>query len=274
MIRVLQSVSCAGAKTNEDLIWYDGETILLLDGATSLIPTALDGSWFVHSFAEAFRGHPGERLDQRVNHALAEVTDLYRQQQSEDDPKYYPSAGGVIAQLRGSTLEILAVGDCTGLVFLRSGELLTLTDEAIRALDQQVFDLCKTLHETTGRTNAELMRSEEVRAALLKNRQKMNRPDGYRILSMETSPFTEDDVTRIPADAVRRIVCFSDGFDALAEELRQPELSLAALYTQLRHMEADDPDFEQYPRFKPGDDASALVAELDAPNRAQTQSAE
>lgn len=46
------------------------------------------------------------------------------------------------------------------------------------------------------------------------------------------------------------------------EDFLEPELSLEEIYEKLRRAEALDPGFEAMPRFKPGDDASALVAEL------------
>ncbi len=262
MMRVLQALSEAGGLANEDLTWVERDLLALLDGSTSLVPTELDARWFTRSFVEGMKKHPGEELTARVNHALEYTEELYRKSGLNADADYYPSAAGIFVQEREGRLEILAVGDCTGLFFLDDGSVMTVTEDTVKRLDDGVLDYCREVGAREEKTVAEMVKTEEVRRLLLQNRRKMNRPDGYRILAVGMQPCEESDLIRLPVEKVRRIVLHSDGFDAVQDGLLEPELSLERLYERLRRLEAQDPDFEQMPRFKPGDDASALAAEV------------
>ena len=261
MIRVLQALSEAGGAANEDLICCEPDLLMLLDGSTSLIPTDFDARRFTRGFAEGMRAHAELALPERVNRALEYTEALYRQSGAGSGEDFYPSAAGIFVQERSGWLEILAVGDCTGLFFTDEG-LITVTDDRVKRLDDGVLARCAELAAREGKSVAELVKSEEIRRLLLANRRKMNRPDGYKILSFEMPPCTDAGLIRLRADRVRRIVLHSDGFDAVAEDFLAPELSLEEIYEKLRRAEALDPGFEAMPRFKPGDDASALVAEL------------
>ena len=261
MIRVLQALSEAGGPENEDLIWTEPGLLALLDGSTSLIPTPLNARWFTACFTRGLAEHPDGSLIERVNGAIAYTEERYRQSGLDADADYYPSAAGIFVQERGESLEILAVGDCTGLFFLKDGSVLTVTDDRVKRLDESVLELCRTLGRLEGKSIAEMVGSEEIRSRLLQNRRKMNRPDGYKILAVGMEDCTEDELVCLDTADVCRIILFSDGFDAVQDGFLAPELSLKTLYEQLRRREDEDADFMQMPRFKPGDDASALVAE-------------
>ena len=260
-LRVLQSLSGAGGERNEDLIDCGGPLLTLLDGSSSLVPMELDGRWFVHQLARELRKVPEGGLDARINCALERVSAHYRAKRTGPDTGDCPSAAGVFVLEREGRLEILALGDCTGIFFLEDGTAVTVTDDAVRRLDGSVLEACRALGEKKSMTCAEAVRTEEIRRLLRENRRKMNKPEGYRILSADMPPCREEDLTVLPADKVRRIVLFSDGFEAMAEELARPEVSLRSLYARLRRAEDLDPDFEKMPRFKPHDDASAVIAE-------------
>ena len=260
--RVLQSLSGAGKMFNEDLIWYDKRTLVLLDGSTSLVPMQLDGRWFVQSFVQGIMEHPGGMLYERVNCALSYVSELFKNDQLTSGPSCYPSAAGIVVQLRRNDLEAMAIGDCTGLFFMDDGEIITVSDDSVTRFDQSVLDMCVELHEKLGITVAEALKREDVKGKLIENRMKMNQPDGYRILSINTKPCTAKDMIILPADRVNKIVLYSDGFSEVEDRFKQSELDLQALYEELRKLEADDPDFDKMPRFKLGDDASALIARV------------
>ena len=55
----------------------------------------------------------------------------------------------------------------------------------------------------------------------------------------------------------------SDGFDQLTKAMTNPHVDLSRVYTELRKREEEDADFNAYPRFKPGDDASAMIIRVD-----------
>ena len=62
-------------------------------------------------------------------------------------------------------------------------------------------------------------------------------------------------------EELSRVVLFSDGFSGQREALLgAEEPCLQELYRQLRQREAADSRCNRYPRLKPGDDASGIVA--------------
>ena len=260
-MRVLQSLSGAGGAKNEDLIRCEGPLLMVLDGSSSLVPMEFDGRWFVRRLARGMKLAPEGGLDERLNRALAYVEQEYRKKRTGPDTGDYPSAAGIFVLERKKCLEVFAVGDCTGLFFMEDGSAVTVTDDAVRKLDGQVLEACRTLGKKHGLTCAEAVKTEEIRRLLRENRKKMNRPGGYRILSVGMAPCTAEELAVLPADKVRRIVLFSDGFEAVRRELALPGASLRSLYARLRRAEKLDPDFEKQPRFKPHDDASAVIAE-------------
>ena len=262
MIQVKQALSRPGGTTNEDRIWYEDGFLALLDGSSSLVPSGVGGDWFTECFVRGLEQTRAEKMTERINQALAYVEEEFTGTFPGRDLLFYPSAAGVFVQEKEDFLDVIAIGDCEGHFIMKDGRVITVTDEAVTRLDQTVFDLCRQLQKERGGTIAELMKTEEARSLLIANRKKMNQPDGYRILSIGMEPCREEELIRIPKWDVARIVLFSDGFAELKDQLRQPDADLEDLYRKLRRMEADDPDFETMPRFKPGDDASALIAEL------------
>ncbi len=56
---------------------------------------------------------------------------------------------------------------------------------------------------------------------------------------------------------------FSDGFDLAEEDLRSEGADFRAIGEKLRAMENADPGCCRYPRFKPHDDASALLCRIE-----------
>lgn len=264
MLRVTQSLSMPGGERNEDLIWTGDTVLAVLDGATSLIPSRFDACWFTDRFIRAFREEleRGKTLPDSVNRALVRIRKDYAGEGEGENDGIFPSASGIFVQEKEDRLLVLSIGDCEGLFFLDDGSCVEIYDDTVERLDNGVLRRCLELRERTGGSIPEILRSPEIRARLIENRKKMNRPDGYRILSPGMPPCGPEDLKSLPARRVRRIVLFSDGFRAVRKEFYQPSFSLEALYEQLRRQEREDPAFLRIPRFKPGDDASALVAEL------------
>lgn len=262
MLKVLESLSKAGEEKNEDLVWHDGNLLAVLDGSSGLIPMALDALWFTNCFVEGLAKSAAGPLFERINYALDYSRNRFFDLQPGYDAIDYPSAAGAFVQERSGAIEVLAVGDCTACLTLEGGREMTFSDDTIRHLDDEVIELCEQIRDTSGRPLSELMKEDVIRQRLLENRHKMNRSDGYRILSMNMEPLKASDMEVIPAEQVRKIVLFSDGFEEMADQLRQCSSSLEDLYSELRNREAKDPTFEMMPRFKSSDDASALIAEV------------
>ena len=261
MLRVTQYISDPGVGVNMDRIWYDEDTLVVLDGSTSLLPQKYDGNWFASNLIALFaeRSEQGMPLPEAVNTALDLMYQEYRSDSQPTSCAYYPSAAGIFVRREGDWLQILNIGDCSGYFFLKNGNCMKITDPSVKKLDDGVLDRCMELRQSSGATVAELLKTEEIRSLLLANRQKMNRPDGYRILSFGMKPCEESDLIRLPADLVERLVLFSDGFDEVQDAFLG-DVVLTELRDLLREQQAGDPGFLRWPRLKSGDDASAIIA--------------
>ena len=101
----------------------------------------------------------------------------------------------------------------------------------------------------------------EVREMLLRHRRMMNRPGGYWIAGFNPEAARHGSHRVYRREELSRVVLFSDGFSGQREALLgAEEPCLQELYRQLRQREAADSRCNRYPRLKPGDDVSGIVA--------------
>ena len=257
MLTVTDALSLAGGSCNQDHYRYEGNTVLLLDGASGLGRGVGDPTEFVHCFADAFfeKVRQGIPLYQAVNLALETV-----QTETDGIP---PSASLMAVQRQDDTLRLLNIGDCTALLFAADQTVQRIHCDAVPLLDEQVAIHLRRLREQTGKHVIELVGDESVLQMLRGNRAKMNTPDGYEILARGMRPRCAEDVQVLDARRFTRIILHTDGFDAVQPLLCSlPTPPLQQVYRQLRALEAQDAYWDERPRFKAGDDASALVIEI------------
>ena len=263
-IRVLQEISLPGAQRNEDAIAHGPGFAALLDGATSLVRTEHDAVWFTRCFLGLYQRAMEAGLDipGAVNAVIARMREEHPELRDLGKAEYYSSAAGILVRLVGEELELFAIGDCTALLQYRDGRCLRVHKDDVDHFDDQVLAQMRQIHETEGLSLPETMQLPAVREHLLENRRQMNRPQGYRILSFNMAPVTEQEIQRFPVGQLKRVLLFSDGFDSIQERFFDDELDLPALYRQLRDSEQQDSALEAFPRFKLHDDASALLFDV------------
>ena len=261
MLRVTQSLSEAGGKENEDRIWHNDSVFVVLDGSTSLNNSQYTSSWFNDVFLQGFTGSisKGEALADAINAGILTAREQYVTPKELD--ALPPSAAGIFVQEIGNQIEVLTIGDCTGLFFMSDGEYIKIYDKGVSRLDDAVLNECVQLREKTGKSISELMKTEQIREHLVANRKLMNHPNGYRILTPDMPLGDFGKKYTFPAEKLRRIVLFSDGFDLMEDKFHAPSFSLKELYKELRYIEQSASSFDSIPRFKISDDASAIVAE-------------
>jgi hypothetical protein len=110
----------------------------------------------------------------------------------------------------------------------------------------------------------------EFAPQLRQGRAKRNRPDGYSILECSRDCLAMPELIDLgwPTDM---LLCTDGYYRAVdhyglfddAQLLDASTASVVRVLAELRAVEADDPDCRQYPRFKPADDATAVM--LSAP---------
>ncbi len=100
----------------------------------------------------------------------------------------------------------------------------------------------------------------------------MNTEGGYGIFSVLPTPNTFIRVERLTVERGATILLASDGLTRLVDVFQRyntraffdaaRERGLEALLTELRALEAADPDCRQFPRAKVNDDATGLLLEV------------
>jgi hypothetical protein len=127
-----------------------------------------------------------------------------------------------------------------------------LTREARKRRDEGVLDIKALLAEF----------APQLRAG----RAKRNRPDGYSILECSRDALAMPEVTALGwpeevllcTDGYYRAVDHYGLYDS-ARLLDASKRGVASVLAELRDVEAQDPDCLRYPRFKPADDATAVM---------------
>lgn len=136
-----------------------------------------------------------------------------------------------------------------------------VSQEAVSRLDGAVVaEMCR-LHRERGIDVIEARQLPEVQEMLLRHRRMMNRPGGYWIAGFDPEAARHGSHRVYRREELSRVVLFSDGFSGQREALLgAEEPCLQELYRQLRQREAADSRCNRYPRLKPGDDVSGIVA--------------
>ena len=261
MIEVCEYISLPGADINEDFFACDGRCAILLDGATGLLPSGIEVRRYVRDFAELFLKQAAKSIEiyDAVNAACDELRERYSAFDIDGEGDILPSAAMIAIAERDGIAEIVMLGDCTAVISKNDGKQVLHLTELDRLDDKAKAEGVKISREQ-GITVREAMQAPAVRDMLVRHRRLMNKDGGYETLAFNMRPITEAEVIKIPTAEILEITLFSDGFDALSEcflaDEREP---LSSLYRRLREEENADADFEKNPRFKAGDDATAVV---------------
>lgn len=284
-LRLLDSLSDPGstARRNEDTVGCNASCAFVIDGATGLggrplLDASSDAAWLA-TFAAAF-------FETKVG-AVNPIADVVRglnadvQQRIADaaagetiEAWALPTASFQLVRLEDGELAVYGLGDCrlflagaAGAAFETNGAYSKAESEGARRAVAQAGGL------TAWRSLAE---EPVVREALRRSRARHNQPGGS-VWTLGSAPEAAAHLSTwqfslaLPA---RGLLC-TDGFSALADKYGRydgaqliraaSEHGLATLMAELRLIEREeDPDGQQYPRFKVSDDATALLFEVSA----------
>jgi hypothetical protein len=113
-----------------------------------------------------------------------------------------------------------------------------------------------------------------IRDALRANRNLANVVGGYWVLGIEPEAAYHMETGAIPLERPATALLMSDGFYRAVDTFRviaedrivasAMEKGLATILAAVRRLEAGDAECIRYPRFKPRDDATALLFEMEA----------
>jgi hypothetical protein len=278
-VRLLGAVSQGSGKVNEDGFGFLGEpqtvsAAWIFDGVTGInkqnhLGAGSDAQWLVaraheHLLTLTARDKPLDHiLEELVSGLMADWTSASA---GLDLPRDYdpPAACLILVKRYGAEWHALRLGDSCLLargvegqhhIFAQSPNNAFdhwLTREARKRRDEGVLDIKALL--------------AEFAPQLKEGRARRNRPDGYSILECSRDALAIPEF--IPLGAPAEILLCTDGYYRAADtyQLHDDESLLTAsaesvgqVLERLRAVEATDPDCLRYPRFKPADDATAVM---------------
>ena len=274
---LMGSVSEAGKSINEDRATASTRAAWILDGATGLSPQRLfpgpsDPAWFAATadalLARLTRASDGgmsllRRLVAELHDACAAAALV----PLADTDIELPSASLAAAQLVGSEIELLMLGDCKLLLRQADGQVEAFDQSSVAPFDAKVVDALRAI-QAGGETELQKI-TPRLTPLIRENRRWKNRPGGYGVLTADPACLAFAETARRPAADVTHLLLATDGFYRLvdtyrmltASELIQAALErgLAPLHAELRRLEDSDPECLAFPRLKARDDATAVL---------------
>mgnify|MGYP003290788758 CR=1 FL=1 len=282
MFNLKQSICHAGfgARANEDAVGYGKDYCFVIDGASCLsgknvVDPISDAAWMAKNVRDSLCALLDKGDSRSTKELLREVISPLRdkyvdtlQKQGIGAPTDSPSACFALFRKRADKLEFFGLGDCVGVAKLPNGEDFWSLDENLTALDKQVLDRMRIMHEQTGLS---IIKAKKLcNDMLIYNRNLRNKQGGYWILDM-LSDIGINNAEEKSWDLTDPICvgAFSDGFAQLTEvfgvyesytklfEAMQKN-NLEEMFARLCALQDADADCNDYPRFKLRDDTCAL----------------
>jgi hypothetical protein len=252
-------------KASEDRAIVAPNLVVVLDGATVRTETGcIHGvAWYVERLASAIVDGAALGPTQALATAISRTADIHRDT-CDLDHVATPSAAAAIVEIIDGQLRYLVLGDVT--VVIDTG------DEAVVVVDNRVSHTA-----VRERAVADGLRSgsAEKAAALVTMKHAelaaRNTDGGYWIAASNPAAAAHALTGAIPVESVRRAAVLTDGATRAVDPFGLygwPNLldaldayGPAALITQVRAVEASDPDGSRWPRNKLSDDATAVFCQ-------------
>ncbi|RCW46950.1 hypothetical protein DFQ14_101290 [Halopolyspora algeriensis] len=265
----------AGTEHSEDVVLTLPNAVALLDGATSLRPTACTGGWYAGELAAALRPRLTARTDPGGRaHTRADLADLLAEAIAEVatthglQPGHAPSSTVAVLRWDASTVEALVLADSPIVVLTDSGEH-PVTDNRLTELRSEGRGGYRERLRSGGGFGQE--HDEELRAAVDATGRWRNVEGGFWVAEAEPRAAHRAVRASWSRARVRAAVLASDGvscgvddygiyrnWSALYEHAN--DNGTHAVLDRVRAAEESDPDGRRWPRPKRHDDqALALV---------------
>lgn len=177
------------------------------------------------------------------------------------------SATIAIVRINGGIVESYVLGDSEINIRTKGGKIITIIDEKIEALDQEVIDMIFNNKERNNCIAFNGYTDEELKV-LRQNRMKMNSKEGYYILEHDIEGIKHGIYEAIERSKVLDILIMSDGYSAIYNKYKKMTLNqlidscksegLEVVLNQIRRIEDNDTDFTEHKRLRVHDDATAI----------------
>lgn len=283
MFAVKEAICYAGGSLCEDAIGYGDTYIFAIDGAScltgqNLVDPVSDAAWFANQTKQqlcaALDSGDNRTTGTILQEIVAGLKDIYlsaAQQQGLPIPQDSPSAGIALFRQMGNQIEFFGLGDCVGAITTKSRQTHVFCDSVLPQLDKTVLEKMAQLHAKTKKPLLDTR--QDCTQLLISNRNLRNQPSGYWILDLSGVGIEHAIHWSIPLVQADKISVFSDGFEQLAGcfgkyqddvrlHLAMHQNSLNQMYQQLYRLQEEDPQANNFPRFKLRDDACAITANI------------
>jgi hypothetical protein len=274
------SLVVSGGNVNEDLVRFQGDAVVILDGATGLTERTItdaptDGRWYVEALAEELTARL-DSDDSLTDIAATAVTALAERYEDHSglravESHEQPSAAGVILRWNRSQIEYLVLGDCS-VVFETDSGTRSILGEGPRELDKKVVEEMVAIRDASEeQIGYESLRSQ-VHSMIVDHRKQKNEPDGYWTFGLDPEAVDHAEAGSVSTETTEFVYGFTDGFEPVCTTYDAfADWSTLATYLRtngpnrairiLRAFEEADPECLSYPRLKPSDDVG--IATLD-----------
>ncbi len=263
---IVQSLSIAGdaAKANDDRTGAGHARAWIIDGATDLGDPGLLGdrggaAWIAAEADRAFAAAPAGSIEATCRFVFETVAARFAQDHTRPpEPWEIPSAAFLALTVADNALDCAWLGDCPGLL-IRDGGVIPI-GPAVDVRDDE-SDLARSVaHHGLG--------SVRRAAPVLETLRTVRASPDRRILGIDPAGADHILYSSQPCVAGDELLLMTDGFSAAIDLYRLfarrdlPTLladeGLHGIAARLRTAEASDPDCARWPRFKQGDDATAI----------------
>ena len=265
-------------KPNDDALAFSDMGAVVMDGATGLGESLLDGTsdaaWVAGYAARQILAHlgAGNAPKDAVRAALEDTEEAFLRGRRRAPEETYeiPFASMMLLALADGDFDALWFGDCAALV-QRPGSAVEVIGEAIekRALERGYAE--RLAARLSANSAGEGVRDVFL-PALRRARNTVNTPEGSWLFGPDARAADHLGTLHGAAIAGTLVLLVTDGLLALVTEYGRytteslvraaQDHGLAALGRELREIEDGDPEGVRFPRFKKSDDATGLLLRL------------
>jgi len=286
MLTLIETISLAGDRTkqNDDACGADAMAAWVIDGATDLHDAPLstyasDAAWLatylnetlaIATKASDLYGATCEDLVRELRWASERLLDEWQADRPTDVDRWMLPTGSVVivSDTEKKTLHGAELGDCRCFALDATGAAHELGG-GDRGVAQEVAAARDASQRTQGQP---LLRDQQTLLRLRDKRAQHNLPDGYWVFGLQ--PECADHARTWTAELARpaHILLCTDGFSALVDRYAAYDAAglvraaldkgLHELGRELRAIETADAGGARHPRFKPSDDATAVLLRL------------
>lgn len=274
MLTLVESLSLAGdrAKQNDDAFGAAPPRAWVIDGATDLHDepisgAASDAAWIAQRANAFFHGQEG---DPRVLFAAAaaDARDFFDAPEGVERWKL-PTASALMILETPDGIAGIDLGDSRCFVLDANGAAFAFGARPA-ASDRETKDAARFADNS--KTDAPALSRPDVLAHLRAQRARHNTEGGYWVFGLDPEAARHARAWDAALARPAHIVLATDGFAALVDRYAAYdagslvaaalEKGLAELGRELRAIETADSNGARHPRFKPSDDATALLLRL------------